>query len=244
MPKPLAFLLAALGLSATAQAATDPQAALQAILNNQRGGSMRATLTMIVERPGAAARKLVLDLVGDGADRGLIVVKSPAREAGQAFLKDGPNLTLYSPAFKRVMRLPPSAGSDSFLGSDLSYGDLAGRDMQRDFTPQITSEGGGTLTLTLTPLPDAPTPYGRVEIVARSGDYAPEQITYFDQRNQAVRRISLSDYQTFNKRLFPTTTTVEDLLKGKNRTTLKFGNVRLTPVPSACFTQQALESGC
>lgn len=237
-------LAAALALSGLSHAATDPQAALQAIMNNQRGGSMRGTLTLTIERADQAPQTTVLDLVSNGADKGLIVVKSPARLAGQAFLKDGPNLTVFVPTLKRAMRLPPSASSDSFLGSDLSYNDLAGRDMQRDFTPQVTSEAGGKITLTLTPTPSAATPYGKVEIVAQASNFAPQQFTYYDQRGQAVRRISLSDFQALGGRQFPSTTTVEDLLHSKNRTTLKFNTVRLTPVPSACFTQQALESGC
>ena len=228
----------------TGFAATDPQTVLKTIVDNQRGGAMRATLTLNVARPDRQTQ-YVLDIVSDGDKRALSRVKAPAREAGQAFLRDGENILIYNPTLKRVLRLPPSGRSDSFLGSDLSYSDLAGRDMEQDYTPKITAEDAETLTLELIPKPDAPTPYGKVTLKAKAKGYVPLEVTYFDQRNQAVRKISFSQFAEVGSRSFPVQMSIEDLLRPGNRTTLVYSNFKFgVSLPESCFGQRALETGC
>ncbi|MBF6595485.1 MAG: outer membrane lipoprotein-sorting protein [Thermaceae bacterium] len=238
------ILLLLLGLSLSS-AASDPQAVLKAIVDNQRGGgSVRATLNLSVARTDRQTQ-YVLDIVSDGNERALIQVKAPPREAGQAFLRDGDNILIYNPTLKRVLRLPPSGRSDSFLGSDLSYSDLSGRDLQRDYTPKITAEDANNLTLELTPQPSAPTPYGKVTIQAKVKGYVPLEVTFFDQRSQAVKKVTFAQYAEVNGHSFPVQTTVEDLLHSGNRTTLVYSDYKFgVSIPSGCFDQRALVAGC
>src|SRR5690606_38445127 len=129
-------------------AATDASAVLEAVVDNLRGGPMRGTQTFVVERPGRIT-EYVMEIVTDGGERGLIRIVAPPREAGQAFLMDGDDLWLYNPRLGRFLRLPPSGRSGAFLGSDVSYNDLVGRDLENDYiaafagTEGETAEGGG-----------------------------------------------------------------------------------------------------
>lgn len=243
MNAPLRLLLI-LGLCSLGSAATDPQAVLKAIVDNQRGGSLRATLTLSVTRPDRQTQ-YVLEVVSDGSQRALTRVKAPAREAGQAFLRVGDNIQIYNPTLKRVLRLPPSGRSDSFLGSDLSYSDLAGRDLEQDFTPRISAETADNITLELTPRPQAPTPYGKVVLQARKPGFVPREVLFFDQRGQAVRKISFAQYVEVSGRSFPLQTTVEDLLRPGHRTSVVYSDYQFgVNIPESCFTVRALEAGC
>lgn len=233
----------ALGLVWRADAA-DAQAVLKAIVDSTRGTSMRATVTLVVQRPSQETT-YVLAVVSDGRERSLVHVRAPARDAGQAFLISGDNLWIFSPRLKRALRLPPSGRSESFLGSDISYNDLGGRDFERDYTPRITAEDGAGITLELIPKPQAPTPYGKVTIRADAQTYAPQETVFYDQRGQAVKRVAFSEYVRAGDRLFPTRTVIEDLLRAGNRTTARYSEYRFgIAIPDACFTLQALESGC
>lgn len=235
----LLYLFVLLGL-----AAPDPQAVLKAIVDNQRGGSMRATLTLAVARPDRQTQ-YVLDIVSDGNQKALTRVKAPAKDAGQAFLRDGENILIYNPTLGRVLRLPPSGRSDSFLGSDLSYSDISGRDAEQDYTPKVTAEDADSLTLELTPKPQAPTPYGKLSIKAKAKGYVPLEMTFFDQRGQAVRKISFSQFAEVGGRSFPVQMVIEDLLRPGNRTTLTYSNFKFgVSLPDSCFSQRALETGC
>ncbi|ADD29649.1 outer membrane lipoprotein-sorting protein [Meiothermus ruber] len=237
------LLLCLLGLGPS-NAATDPQTVLKAVVDNQRGGSLRATLILSITRPERQTQ-LVLEVASDGNERAITWVKAPPREAGQAFLRVGDNIQLYNPTLKRVLRLPPSGRSDSFLGSDLSYSDLAGRDLEQDFTPKVEAESESEITLELLPRPQAPTPYGKLVLRASKPGFAPREVIYYDQRGQAVRKITFAQWVQAGGRSFPTQVTVEDLLRPGHRTQVVYSNYRFgVPIPEGCFTVRALEAGC
>lgn len=235
--------------SALAQEATDPtsmdaEALLDRMVDNLRGGGQRATLEMTVERDGDV-RSYRLTIVADGAERSLTRVLEPARDAGQAFLVDGDELFVYAPRLGRVLRLPPSGRSDSFLGSDISYSDLAGDDMRDSYSSEVIERTDDEVVLSLIPEPRAPTPYGEVRFVATLPDLAPREMTYFDQRGNAVKRLTLSDFRESDGRIVPTRFVVEDLTEGGGRTVAQWTDVEFgIEPPDACFTQQALERGC
>lgn len=234
---PLPILLT-LGL---ANAQGDAASILDTIMNNLRGNSQAATLEMQVIRPDEED-VYTMRIYSEGEDRGLTRVIAPPRDAGQAFLNDGDNVFIYNPRLKRVLRLPPSGQSDSFLGSDLSYNDLAGDDLQEDYRVSILEETDESVTLELIPNPDAPTPYGKVELTAEKPSYAPTRITYFDQRGNAVKENLLSDYAEVAGLNIPQRFEVTDLLEEGHRTVVTWQDAEFgVEIPDACFTQNALE---
>lgn len=219
---------------------------LDTIVDSQRGGqTVSSTITMQVIRPDET-KEYVIESVSDGEEKSLIRVVEPRRDAGQAFLQDGDNLYLYNPRLRRTLRLPPSGRSDSFLGSDMSFNDISGRDFQEDYEVALTAQDEESVTLSLKPKELAPTPYGQIIVVAdRTRNYAPLEFSYFDQREQAVRQIIFADYLAQDAIFFPQRLEIIDLLNEGNSTViiqdaLIFGD----DVPERCFSQRALESGC
>src|SRR5690606_7386431 len=95
------------------------------------------------ERPGRIT-EYVMEIVTDGGERGLIRIVAPPREAGQAFLMDGDDLWLYNSRLGRSLRLPPSGRSGAFLGSDVSYNDIVGRDLENDYIAAFAETEGET----------------------------------------------------------------------------------------------------
>lgn len=243
MKRVLMFTLATLAALALAQ--RDAQDVLAAVIDSQRGGqTQRATITMTVVRPGEE-RTFEIDSVSDGLESSLIEVVAPSRDAGQAFLRDGDNLFLYNPRLRRVLRVPPSGQSDAFLGSDISYSDLSGRDLETDYTAEITNETTETVELTLTPNPTAPTPYGKVVLVADAATYAPREYTFFDQRGAAVKRITFSEFTQVDDLSIPTRTEVINLLREGESTVVVTSDYAFgVEIPETCFTERALERGC
>ncbi len=243
MKRVLLTVLVALAAFASAQG--DADAVLAAIIDAQRGAqTQRVTITMTVVRPGDE-RTFEIDSVSDGSERSLIEVVAPSRDAGQTFLRDGDSLFLYNPRLRRVLRVPPSGQSDAFLGSDISYSDLSGRDLETDYTAALTNESAETVELTLTPNPTAPTPYGQVVLVADAASYAPLETTFFDQRGAAVKRISFSDFTQAGELSIPTRLEVANLLREGERTVVVTSDFEFgIEIPEACFTERALERGC
>ncbi len=242
--------LIALTLATVASAQDDARipegadAILDRMVDNLRGGGQRATLEMTVERDDEV-RSYRLEIVSDGAERSLTRVVEPPRDAGQAFLVDGSELFVYAPRLGRVLRLPPSGRSDGFLGSDLSYDDLAGDEVRDDYDADVIERDDEHVVLSLVPRPRAPTPYGELRFTATLPDLAPRELTYFDQRGNAVKRLTLSDFREVDGRTIPTRFEVVDLTEGGGRTVATWTEVDFgVDPPDACFTQQALERGC
>ncbi|WP_018461627.1 outer membrane lipoprotein-sorting protein [Thermus oshimai] len=215
--------------------AQSPAEKLRAVLDRLRGPEHQAVYVLKVVRP-QSERVYRLKVYTDG-QRAHLRVLEPRSEAGQAFLSLGAELYLYDPRLGRTLRLPPTGRSERFLGSDLTYQDLMGRDLEELFT--VSEEKG---VLVLLPKPQAPTPYGRVEVYLKED--LPERILYYDQRGQAVRELRLSAYQRFSGTVLPGRMELLDLLRPGYRTVVEIGEVKVGPVPPACFNPLALERGC
>ena len=250
--RPSVSLFVLLVLSATAAAPAqgvavpdDADAILDRMVENLRGGGQRAELRMVIERPDER-REYRLDVVSDGTERSLTRVVAPPREAGQAFLVDGDELFVYSPRLGRALRLPPSGRSDGFLGSDLSYDDLAGDEVRDDYEAEVAERGESSITLSLTPKPTAPTPYGELRFVASLPDLAPQELVYYDQRSTVVKRLVFFEVRELEDgRRVPTRFEVRDLTGEGGRTVADWTEVEFgVDPPDRCFTQQALERGC
>ncbi len=222
-----------------------PEVLLHEAVNQLRGPAMVATYTLTVERPGRSKR-YVLRIYTDGDRRALIQVIEPRREAGQAFLMLGEDIWIYNPRLGRVLRLPPSGKSDRFLGSDVSYADLAGRDLEDDYEVRLEPAGEpGRLTLVLTPKPRAPTPWGRVVLQIEAASKLPRRIVYYDQRGQPVKEIEMRKVARIAEdRYLVTETLVVDRVREGYRTVFEVSNWRIGAVPDRCFTPTALERGC
>lgn len=240
-PMKLGLLLLGLVLTLSLASAQDAPGIVERILGNLRGASQVATLNMQVVRPDEED-KYTMRIFSEGETKGLTRVISPPRDAGQAFLNDGDNVFIYSPRLRRVLRLPPSGQSDSFLGSDISYNDLAGDDLQKYYDASILEDTGESVTLELTPKQGAPTPYGKINLTAQKPSYAPTQITYFDQRDTAVKENVLSDYAEVDGLYIPQRFEMKDLLTEGNMTVVTWQDAEFgVDIPESCFSQNALE---
>lgn len=227
---------------------------LRTVIDNMRGGAMEGVYTFVVERPGRVS-EYVMEIASDGDRRGLIQVTAPPRDAGQAFLMDGDDLWVYNPRLGRSLRLPPSGRNNAFLGSDVNYNDIVGRDLERDYVASVhwrdgesdsadhasvdpaiegadghgfgaaTTTFGDVLFLELTPRQGAPTPYGKVLIEVEAARMVPRWIDYYDQRGQVVKRLTLSEYLAVGERHVPLVMVVEDRVRQGHRTVVRLSDV-------------------
>lgn len=239
-------LLAMITLCLSFSFAQNADELLDKIVSSQRGGqTSSATVTMQVIRPDKTTEYQIKS-VSDGDERSLIQVVAPNKDAGQAFLQDGDNLYLYNPRLKRTLRLPPSNQNDSFLGSDLSYSDLGGNDLQDNYTPEITKQDDTTVELTLTPKELAPTPYGKVILTADvTNNYRPLTYVFYDQRDTPVRQLTFSDYVDVDGIFFPSHFEIENLTAAGEKTLISFQDLKFgVDVDQNCFKESALERGC
>lgn len=134
-----------------------------------------------------------------------IVFTEPALIADTAFLnhsRDGgaDENWIYLPATERVRRIPSSDRSDSFMGTDLSYGDVSDslKFWSADWTfsggRAVANEPGNLMTLSGEARDDAVARelgYSRFEAVIDVETLYPREVTFFDPQGTRLKTVEV-----------------------------------------------------
>jgi hypothetical protein len=238
--------------------AADPSAAeiaTRALENNTfSANNASAEVDMEVVKEGKAVRKRrILTKIkrDDGSVKSFVEFVSPADVAGTKFLSvekrgDEADQFIYLPAFKKVKRVVGAQRSTSFMGTDFSYSDLDGRDVdEADWKrlPDETSAGFDCFVIEGTPktASDSDT-YGRTQIWVHKQHMLPVRIDFFDRDKKTVKkRLVVNKLEKKNERWIASDSTMATLSKG-TETRLRLAGVDFdTPIPDEAFSQRALE---
>jgi len=206
-----AALVASLLLGATAASAAgerDARAILDRVDDLFRGASSHGEATMEVVT-AHWTRSLTLEFWTEGKDRSLIRILAPKRERDTATLKVENDLWNYLPKVKRVVKLPSSMLSASWMGSHVTNDDLVKESrMADDYTYETTfdgeRDGASVVEITCTPKPDAAVVWGRVVVEVTGTDLMPHAVRFYDEDLDLARTITYSDVETRGGRRLPT----------------------------------------
>jgi len=237
-------LLISLLLLAPAWAAPSTEALVETALKALSGPPMRGELVIEIERPGSL-RRFRLRFYTDGEHRSRVRVLEPPARRGEAYLFLGNGTWLYDPRSGRVIELPPTSRHQRFLGSDLSPLELSGRGLLEDYESQLAFEDEHRYVVVLTPRPEAPTPYGKLELVIEKARKVPLLISYYDQRGIEVKRVRFTEFARVDTGYLATAGVAEDLVHAGWRTRYRIERFQvLKAIDLGCFTPEALREDC
>lgn len=142
-----------------------------------------------------------------GQSDALFFIEAPPKDAGNGTLKLGREMWTYNPKINRVIKLPPSMMSQSWMGSDFSNNDLAKSDtILTDYTHSVMkkekNEKWTVYTVRSTPRPDAPVIWGKQESDIREDGIMLRQ-AFFDEDGIKVKEMTTKDIGELGGRLFP-----------------------------------------
>lgn len=208
-----------------------------------RSSSSEATVTMEIVTADYQ-RTLVMQSWTRGQDDALIVVQSPAREAGTATLRTREGLWNYAPRADRLMRIPSGLMSEGWMGSHLSNDDLVRQtSYAADFTTTIEAvdeAGGARLRARSIPHERTAVPYTRVDFFVDAATWTPVRTEFFD-RDTLVRTMHYEDVRDVQGRRIPMTVRVVPADRPREFTRMSYDALALdVPVDANRFTQQAL----
>lgn len=205
------MLAACLGpVSATAQELDSEEMTaerlIQGALDLVRGQTSYTELTMKIHRPDWQRTSSLVSWTR-GRDEALMRFTAPARDAGNATLKQGDNMWTYTPKLNRTIRLPYSLMSQSWAGSDFSYNDLSrSDDLLRHHSLTITDvveqDGHKIYTVEGIPHDDSPVVWGKEEWVLRD-DYVIIAEVFYDQAMQPLKRMETLEIGELGGRVMP-----------------------------------------
>jgi outer membrane lipoprotein-sorting protein len=185
----IAGLALALPVSADEMTARD---LIRKAMDQWRGLTSHSEMTMTIHRPDWE-RRMTMESWNKGDKLSLVRVLEPKRDAGNATLLNDSNMWTFSPKINRVIKIPSSMMSQSWMGSDFSNKDIA---KSTDIIDQYEHELSGTAerdghrfyTITSIPHEDAAVVWGK-EVLTIRDDYVLMEEQFWDQDGLLVKSL-------------------------------------------------------
>jgi outer membrane lipoprotein-sorting protein len=173
--------------------APDATTVVRAAVNHWRGIASDSVMTMVIHRP-EWERSMTMRAQTKGDEKSLVRVLEPAKDRGNATLTDDNNMWSYSPKVNRVIKIPSSMMSQSWMGSDFSNKDVARADDiidEYDHTILGTELLDGIIIYEIESIPheDAAVVWGR-EVLRIRSDHVVVTHQFFDQDGALVKQLT------------------------------------------------------
>ncbi|MDZ4787152.1 MAG: outer membrane lipoprotein-sorting protein [bacterium] len=184
----------------------NPKEIVRNAINYWRDDSSHAVATMVVHRPNWE-RSMTFESWTKGSNKALVKFIAPVKDSGNATLSIDDDTWSYSPKINKVIRIPPSMKSQSWMGSDFSYRDLTkADDIIEDYTHKIisteTSDLKKVYVIESIPLESAPVVWGK-EILKIREDWIIIQHDFYDQDGQLIKSLVVKNISKMDGKLYP-----------------------------------------
>jgi outer membrane lipoprotein-sorting protein len=176
-------------------------------------------------------RTLTLEQWSKGEDKSLIKILKPKKEKGLATLRVDKNVWNYMPKVKRVVKIPSSMMSSSWMGSHFTNDDLVKQSrMTEDYTFSITFEGikdsKEIIVITCLPNKEAAVVWGMVEVVVYTSDYIPLRMIYYDEDLLLSRTLEFTNIQKMGGKMIPILMSMIPADEPGETTTVKWNEIQ------------------
>lgn len=215
--------------------------------DNLRGGNSFAEMKMTIIRP-SWSRETKMKSWSKGKDLALILVTSPARDAGIAYLKRDNDIWNWQPKIERTIKLPPSMMSQSWMGSDFTNDDLVQEssladDYHQKLLGKETIDGVETYKLELTPRENAAVVWGKLIMWISQDHFMQVKTEFYDEDGFLINTMTGSNFRTFDGRHIPSRLTVVSEEEPGNKTLVEYQKLEFNKdVSNGFFTIQNMNS--
>ena len=213
---------------------------------NRRGKNSSSEMKMTLVRP-TWTREIGLKGWEKGSEYSLMLITSPAREKGQAFLKRGKDLWNWQPGIGRMIKMSSSMMGQSWMGSDLTNDDLIRESSAvNDYTHHLEkTEKVGEVEcykVVSTPKEKAAVVWGRVVAWISTADFIEMKVEYYDEDNKLVNTMNAYDIKPYGSRRLPSRMEVQPAGKPNHKTILQVEKYDFdTVIEESFFSQQNMQ---
>lgn len=227
MFKPIPILaLFSLSLSLHAQTAKE---IIEKTEDKMRGKTSQATIVVKTIRPGWT-REMRLKTWMKGNEYSTILITSPARDRGIVFLKRKKEVWNWMPSIEKIIKLPPSMMSQSWMGTDFTNDDLVKEsslvtDYDHLFTTDTVINSRSCFQIIMIPKPDAAVVWGKL-ITCIDKEYLVQlHARFYDESNELINTMNAYEVKMMDGRLIPTRFEMIPANKKNQRTEMHYESV-------------------
>lgn len=223
-----------------------PDEIIQKAEDRLRGTTSISTMTITTVRP-KWKRVMEVKNWSDGYDFSATLVLSPAKDKGSVYLKRYNEIWNYVPSIERTVKMPPSAMSQSWMGTDLTNDDLVREtSLKDDFDKKITGsetlEGYECHVIELTPKKDVLAIWGKVIIWISKKEYLQLKTEFYDEDNKLINTIVSREIKDMGGKLMPTVMVVIPADKKGHKTIMRYTSIEFdVEIPPETFTTQYMK---
>ncbi len=232
-------------LSTTPASALDADEIVKAGFDYWRGKASIATVQMLIHREDWQ-RTMTIKAWTRGQKESLFYITAPPKDYGNGTLKKGREMWLFNPKVNRVIKVPPSMMSQSWMGSDFSNNDLAKSDsLLLDYDHSIiateTHEGKKVYVIKSIPRPNAPVVWGMQHLKIREDQiWLSEE--FFDEDLKPVKIMTAMEIQMLGGKLFPKVWRMRNVDEENRYTQLSYESLEFkSSLPDRLFTLSSLK---
>lgn len=171
------------------------------------GLSSKGGMKMIIERPGWS-REITMKSWSLGTDFYMIYITGPARDKGQVFMKRHNDMWNWMPNISRMIKIPPSMMSQSWMGSDFTNDDLVKmnslvEDYDHTFNGEEIIEDLSCYIIDFIPKEEAAVVWGKITMWISKEDFYELKAEYYDEDLEMVNIMTASDITFMGDRYLP-----------------------------------------
>lgn len=240
------FPLAAIllwAMTASAQTATE---IIDKANQKMQGKTNKAEMVMKVVRPDWS-REITMKSWSKGNGYSLVLITAPARDKGTSFLKRGNELWNWQPSIDRVIKMPPSMMSQSWMGSDFTNDDLVKQssiveDYHHKILKDTTIGKYKAWKIELIPKEDAAVVWGKVEAYIDKSDYLQLLLKYYDEDGYLVNTLQMSNVKEMGGRTIPTVMEMIPTDNPDQKTVIEYKDIEFNiPIDDSFFSIQNMK---
>ena len=168
----------------------DARMIVKSAMDLWRGQTSYSEISMTIHRPDWQ-RVMTMRGWSKGDKLSLVRVLEPKKDAGNGTLLNDNNMWNYSPKINRIIKVPSSMMSQSWLGSDFSNKDISkSTDILDQYEHELSGreqrDGHTYYTITATPHEDAAIVWGKEVLIIRD-DYIMQEHQFWDQDGVLIK---------------------------------------------------------
>ena len=185
----------------------NPEKILDSVDDIYRSNTSHGILTLAVTTANWQ-RTLALEQWSKGKNKHLIKILKPKKEKDLATLRVDNNVWNYMPKVKKVVKIPSSMMSSSWMGSHFTNDDLVKQSrMVKDYDFSISfkgiRDGIDIVEITCIPKKNAAVVWGKVEVIVYREDFIPLRLIYYDEDLNLSRKLEFSNIQILDNKKIP-----------------------------------------
>lgn len=215
--------------------------------SKMRGSSSIVEMTIKTIRPGWS-RSMDIKAWTKGTDFSVILIQSPAKDKGVAFLKRKKEVWNWMPSLERVIKLPPSMMSQSWMGTDFTNDDLVKEssvinDYDHFIIGDTVIDNRSCYIIRMIPKPQAAVVWGKLIVCIDKKDFIELHTRFYDEDGQLINIMNAYDVKMMDGRLIPTRFEMIPADKKNHKTEMIYRNVQFNkPIEDSFFTTEKIKS--